>query len=81
MALETLVVLVGNDGMFVPGQPVKISREAVGLIVREGVRLAADDASLRLHTATLLGRVRERLLQSDLDVSRFQALAGRYVQA
>ena len=81
MALETLVLLVGNDGMFVPGQPVKISREAVALVVRDGVRFAADDSGLRLHTATLLGRVRERLMQSDLEVSRFQALAGQYVQA
>jgi farnesyl-diphosphate farnesyltransferase len=80
MALETLAVLVGNDGIFVPGEKVKISREVVGRVVGEGVRLAADDAGLRLHTATLLGRVRERL-EPAVDFSRSPTRPGRYVQA
>lgn len=80
MALETLAVLVGNDAMFIVGQEVKISRDVVGLVVRDSVRLAADDASLRLHTATLLGRVRDRL-ESSADLARPPARPGRYVQA
>lgn len=80
MALETLAVLVGNDAVFVPGQHVKISREVVALVVRDGVRLAADDASLRLHTAALLGRIRDRLALG-VDLSRLPTRTGQYVQA
>ena len=54
--------------------------ENVLVRMRDGVRLAADDASLRLHTATLLGRVRDRL-DSSVDLSRLPARPGRYVQA
>ncbi|HEU5073847.1 MAG TPA: squalene/phytoene synthase family protein [Polyangiaceae bacterium] len=79
MALETLALLAGNDGMFVPGQQVKISRDAVARVVREGVRLAADDASLRLHTAGLVGRVRDRLAPSS-EPSRLPLQPGHYVQ-
>lgn len=79
MALETLAALIGHDGMFAPGSKVKISRDAVTRIVREGVRVAADDAALRLHTVALLSRVRDRL-EPVVELSRPPTRSGRYVQ-
>lgn len=79
MALETLALLAGSDGMFIPDQQVKISREVVARVVREGVRLAADDASLRLHTAGLVSRVRDRLTPAT-EHSRLPLQPGHYVQ-
>jgi hypothetical protein len=43
----------GNDAMFVPGRPVKISREELESLVSECVRHVADDDALRACYARL----------------------------
>lgn len=53
MAARTLVVARGNDAMFNPTTPVKISREEVESIVAECVQHAGDDAYLRSRWAQL----------------------------
>jgi 2-polyprenyl-6-methoxyphenol hydroxylase-like FAD-dependent oxidoreductase/phytoene/squalene synthetase len=53
MAARTLVVARGNDAMFVPGAPVKISREEVGAIIADCLRHAGDDDALRARYAAL----------------------------
>lgn len=53
MAARTLVVARGNDAMFVPGAPVKISREEVESIVAECVKHAGDDDYLRARWSEL----------------------------
>jgi phytoene/squalene synthetase/2-polyprenyl-6-methoxyphenol hydroxylase-like FAD-dependent oxidoreductase len=53
MAARTLVIARGNDGMFVPGAPVKIGREEVESIIAECVRYASDDDALRARYARL----------------------------
>lgn len=53
MAARTLVLARGNDAMFTPGAPVKISRPEVEALIAECVRLAADDAALRVRYASL----------------------------
>ncbi len=53
MAARTLVLARGNDAMFTPGAPVKISRSEVEALIAECVRLAADDAALRVRYASL----------------------------
>jgi farnesyl-diphosphate farnesyltransferase len=81
MALETLVALAGNDALFLPDQPIKISREAVTRITRDCMRYAADDASLREQYAVLAARLHERLRATGLLESRFHSVAGRYAEA
>lgn len=53
MAARTLVLARGNDAMFTPGVPVKITRAEVEALIAECVRLVADDAALRARYATL----------------------------
>jgi farnesyl-diphosphate farnesyltransferase len=56
MAVRTLVVARGNDAMFVPGAPVKISREEVGAIIADCLRFAGDDDALRARYESLRAR-------------------------
>ena len=53
MAARTLVHGRGNDAMFVPGAPVKISREEVEALVAECVQNAGDDEALKTRYAAL----------------------------
>lgn len=53
MAARTLVVARGNDAMFTPGKPVKISREEVESLIAECVRDVSDDDALRARYARL----------------------------
>ncbi len=54
MAARTLAVARGDDRVFLPGAPVKISREEVASIVQESVALCTDDDALRRSFARLL---------------------------
>jgi 2-polyprenyl-6-methoxyphenol hydroxylase-like FAD-dependent oxidoreductase/phytoene/squalene synthetase len=56
MAVRTLVVARGNDAMFVPGAPVKISRDEVGAIIADCLRFAGDDETLRARYESLRAR-------------------------
>jgi len=47
MAVRTLAVARGNDGVFVPGEAVKISRDEVGAILAAAGRVCGDDDALR----------------------------------
>jgi len=53
MAAGTLALARGNDDLFTPGRPVKLSREEVGRIVREAHAVCADDLALRAALAPL----------------------------
>lgn len=53
MAARTLVLARGNDAMFIPGAPVKITRAEVEGLIAECVRLVADDDGLRARYANL----------------------------
>lgn len=53
MAARTLVLARGNDAMFVPNAPVKITRAEVEALIAECVRLVSDDAALRVRYASL----------------------------
>ena len=62
MALETLVIAVGNDAVLIADRPVKISRDAVKDIVEDCLRHANDDASLRRRYASSMSpKFKERL--------------------
>jgi phytoene/squalene synthetase len=61
MALETLVVAIGNDAVLIADRPVKISRDAVNDIVEDCLRHANDDASLRRRYASSMSKFKERL--------------------
>jgi farnesyl-diphosphate farnesyltransferase len=61
MAIETLLVAVGNDAVLIADRPVKIARDAVGEIIADCMRHASDDASLRRRHASSVARFRERL--------------------
>jgi phytoene/squalene synthetase len=56
MAVRTLVVARGNDAMFVPGAPVKISREEVAAIIADCLRFSGDDEALRARYEALRAR-------------------------
>ncbi len=47
MAVRTLAHADGNDAMFVPDAPVKISREEVGALIASATEHVSDDAALR----------------------------------
>lgn len=53
MAARTLVLARGNDAMFTPGEPVKISREEVEALSAACVAHHADDDALRAQYAAL----------------------------
>jgi len=53
MAARTLAVARGNDRVFKPGAPVRISRDEVAAIVQESARLCHDDDALRRCFARL----------------------------
>jgi farnesyl-diphosphate farnesyltransferase len=61
MALETLVVAIGNDAILIADRPVKISRDAVNDIVDDCLRHANDDAALRRRYASSMTKFKERL--------------------
>jgi phytoene/squalene synthetase len=62
MAIETLLVAVGNDAVLIADRPVKIARDTVADIIEDCLRHAGDDASLRRHYASAVARFRERLV-------------------
>jgi farnesyl-diphosphate farnesyltransferase len=53
MAARTLAMARGNDAMFTPNAPVKISRAEVESLIAECVRLVADDGALRVRYGSL----------------------------
>ncbi len=53
MATRTLALARGNDAMFEPDRPVKISRKEVESLIGECMELAHDDAGLRARYARL----------------------------
>jgi phytoene/squalene synthetase len=53
MAALTLVHARGNDAMFVPGDEVKISRQAVEQVIAECMMNVTDDASLKARYRSL----------------------------
>ncbi len=53
MAARTLVHGRGNDAMFVPGAPVKISRDEVEALVAECIANVSDDEALKTRYAAL----------------------------
>jgi len=63
MALETLVLAIGNDSVLSADRPVKISRESVTELIEDCLRHAADDAALRRRYAAAMSRFKERLLK------------------
>jgi len=60
MALETLVVAIGNDAILIPDRPVKISRDAVKDIAEDCLRHANDDVALRRRFASSMSKFKER---------------------
>lgn len=65
MAIETLLVALGNDAVLIPDRPVKISRAMVDELVEDCLRHANDDAALRRRFASSVARFRERLATLD----------------
>jgi len=61
MAVRTLVLARGNDAMFVPGAPVKISRGEVEALIGECMRFVADDAALEARYRALWAPARSEL--------------------
>jgi phytoene/squalene synthetase len=59
MALETLVVALGNDAVLIADRPVKISRDAVSDIIEDCLQNANDDAALRRRYASSLAKFKE----------------------
>jgi len=60
MALETLVMAIGNDALLIPDRPVKISRDAVKDLIEDCLRHANDDAALRRRFASSMAKFKER---------------------
>jgi len=60
MALETLVVAIGNDAVLIADRPVKISRDAVKEIIEDCLRHANDDVALRRRYASSMAKFKER---------------------
>ncbi|HEY0464980.1 MAG TPA: squalene/phytoene synthase family protein, partial [Polyangiaceae bacterium] len=60
MALETLVVAVGNDALLIADRPVKISRDQVKDIIEDCLRHANDDVALRRRYASSMSKFKER---------------------
>lgn len=63
MALETLVLAVGNDAVLIADRPVKISRESVGELIEDCLKHASDDVSLRRRYASAMAKFKERLVK------------------
>lgn len=63
MALETLVLAVGNDAVLSADRQVKISRESVAELVEDCLRHASDDAALRRRYASAMTKFKERLVK------------------
>ena len=61
MALETLVVGIGNEAVLIADRPVKISRDAVNDIIEDCLRNASDDQALRRRYASSMSKFKERL--------------------
>ena len=61
MAVETLIVAVGNDAVLIADRPVKISRDSVSEIIEHCLRHADDDGALRRRYDGAVARFRERL--------------------
>jgi farnesyl-diphosphate farnesyltransferase len=61
MAIETLIVAVGNDAVLNVDRQVKISRDSVGEIIEHCLRHASDDAALRRRYEGAVARFKERL--------------------
>jgi len=61
MALETLVLAIGNDSVLIADRPGKISREAVQELIEDCLRNANDDTALRRHYASSMSKFKERL--------------------
>jgi len=61
MALETLVLAIGNDAVLIADRPVKISRETVGDLIEDCLRHASDDAALRRRYTSSMTKSKERL--------------------
>ncbi|MFK7986277.1 MAG: squalene/phytoene synthase family protein [Sandaracinaceae bacterium] len=53
MAARTLAMATGNEAMFIPGKPVKITRAEVEALIAECLTLANDDDALRARYARL----------------------------
>ncbi|MCB9555404.1 MAG: squalene/phytoene synthase family protein [Deltaproteobacteria bacterium] len=53
MAARTLTLARGNDAMFVPGEPVKISRQEVGQTVADAQAICGSDQAIRKCYADL----------------------------
>jgi len=63
MALETLVLAVGNDAVLSVDRPVKITRECVAELIEDCLRHASDDAALRRHYASAMTKFKDRLVK------------------
>ena len=61
MAIETLIVAVGNDAVLIADRPVKITRDSVGEIIEDCLRHANDDAALRRRYESFVARFEKRL--------------------
>jgi len=61
MAIETLVLTIGNDAVLIVDRPVKISREAVNELIEDCLRHAGDDAALRRRYGSAMTKFKERL--------------------
>ena len=69
MAARTLAMARGNDAMFIPGAPVKITRAEVEALIAECVRLVADDGALRVRYGTLFDTAPSEARVSAVQVS------------
>jgi farnesyl-diphosphate farnesyltransferase len=63
MALETLVLAVGNDAILTVDRPVKIARESVAELIEDCLRHASDDAALKRRYASAMAKFKERLVK------------------
>ncbi len=55
MAVQTLALARDNEAVLIPGQPVKINREAVGRIIADCGAHCRDDAALRAQFEAMSG--------------------------
>jgi farnesyl-diphosphate farnesyltransferase len=61
MAVETLLVALGNDAVLIADRPVKISRDAVNDLIEDCLLHANDDVALRRRYASSISKFKERL--------------------
>lgn len=81
MARATLTLLVGEDAVFIPDRPVKISRNAVAAIMQNCLRFANDDASLRDQYSAMSAQFLERLTLAGQLEQHGPGVTRRYAQA